>query len=73
MVTIDLSSESVIPIAKARLHIPGNPVFSTVWKYYKRGELESFMAGGRRFTSVEACHRFVEKSNARNSTVVADV
>lgn len=68
---IDIATETVIPIAEAPQHIPGRPSVATVWRWVlsgtRAGKLESFLVGGRRFTSVEAIQRFAERS-----TVAAD-
>lgn len=65
---IDIATETVIPIAEAPQHIPGRPSLATVWRWVlngtRAGKLESFLIGGRRFTSVEAIQRFAEQSTA---------
>lgn len=62
---IDLDREMVIPIRDAPRHFPGRPNISTIyrWLLQPKHPLESFVVGGRRFTSVEACQRFIERSN----------
>jgi hypothetical protein len=60
---IDLSRETPIPFSDARKLIPGNPHVSTLhrWRTGVRGrQLDSFLCGGRRYTSVEAIARFLQ-------------
>lgn len=63
---IDIATETVIPIAEAPQHIPGRPSLATIWRWVlsgtRSGKLESILIGGRRFTSVESIHRFVQQS-----------
>ena len=65
---IDIANETVIPIAEAPQHIPGRPSLATVWRWVlsgtRAGKLESFLVGGRRFTSLESIERFAQKSTA---------
>ena len=63
---IDIATETVIPIAEAPQHIPGRPSLATVWRWVlngtRAGKLESFLIGGRRFTSLESIQRFAQQS-----------
>jgi len=65
---IDIGNETVIPIAEAPQHIPGRPSLATVWRWVltgtRAGKLESFLVGGRRFTSLESIQRFAQQSTA---------
>jgi hypothetical protein len=65
---IDIANETVIPIAEAPQHIPGRPSLATVWRWVlsgtRAGKLESFLVGGRRFTSLESIERFAQQSTA---------
>ncbi|MCC7337879.1 MAG: DUF1580 domain-containing protein [Pirellulaceae bacterium] len=68
---IDLIAETVIPINKAARHYPyGRPSLATVYRHLGRGcrgaRLESFVAGGRRYTTVEAIRRFVAQTTANS-------
>jgi hypothetical protein len=60
--SIDISSEQLVPISQAHQHVPGRPHKSTLWRWILKGvrgqRLETVVAGGRRFTSVEAIERF---------------
>lgn len=62
--SIDIASETIIPINRAHEHIPGRPHKSTVWRWTQRGvrghRLETIVAGGRRYTSVQAVQRFCD-------------
>jgi hypothetical protein len=60
----DITSETVIPFNKAREHFPGRPHLSTLHRWRMCGcrgrRLESFLSGGRRYTSLEAIRRFLQ-------------
>jgi hypothetical protein len=69
---IDLTAETVIPINQAPKHYPyGRLNLSTVYRHFRRGcrgaRLETFVAGGRRYTTIEAIARFVERTTANSS------
>lgn len=69
---IDLTTETPIPINQAPKHYPsGRPNISTVYRHFTRGcrgvRLETFVEGGRRYTTIEAIARFIERTTA-NST-----
>jgi len=61
---IDLEAERLVPIKAAAKHIPGRPHLSAIYRWMQRTEkpLETVKVGGKRFTSIEAIHRFVEQS-----------
>ena len=63
---IDVASEQLVILTKAPSHIPGRPHLATVYRWFQKGvrggvKLETALVGGRRFTSVEAIQRFVER------------
>lgn len=65
---MDYSSETPVLLAKAGKHIPGNPHASTPIRWALHGvrgghKLESFLCGGRRFTTVESIGRFLARLN----------
>lgn len=66
---IDPRKETLIGIADARSQFPQQPSTATLWRWVLKGArgavLESIHVGGRRFTSIEACERFVEASSNR--------
>jgi hypothetical protein len=69
---IDLTAETVIPINQAPKYYPyGRPNLSTVYRHFGRGcrgaRLETFVAGGRRYTTIESIARFVERTTANSS------
>jgi len=65
---IDFTTESVVPLNKAAQHYPGSrPHLSTVYRHALSGALETFKVGGKRYTSVEAIHRLVERCTNPNS------
>ncbi len=65
---VDLLAEKAIPISKAPKHVPGRPHAATIWRWHQRGvrgvKLETFVAGGRRFTTEEAIERFIHRTTA---------
>lgn len=66
---IDIYTEDLVRVpTEAAKHIPGRPNPSTVWRWYKRGvrgvRLETVVVGGKRFTSLQAIRRFIERSTA---------
>jgi Protein of unknown function (DUF1580) len=74
---IDLTRESPIPLSHARSHIPGRPHISTLHRWSQgpgvRGrKLETFLAGGRRFTTLEAIQRFLCTDNYSADRAVTD-
>ena len=68
--SIDIESERLVPIRQAPKHIPGRPHLSAVYRWMQRSNnpLESILVGGRRWTSVEAIHRFIGNSNPTAAT-----
>jgi len=63
---IDAKSETIIPWGMASNYLPGQPCPGTLRRWMKgvHGvQLETIKVGGRRFTSVEACERFIAASN----------
>lgn len=67
---IDLSNEQLIPIREAPRHTPGRPHLSCFYRWMKRERcpLETVVVGGRRYTSVEAIHRFIERCSDTERT-----
>lgn len=67
---IDTKRETLITVAEARRQFPQQPSTATVWRWMLKGVrdavLESVHVGGRRFTSIEACHRFIEATSERD-------
>lgn len=62
---IDTENEQLITLADATKILPGRPNITTIWRWRNRGcrgvKLETVLSDGRRFTSVEALHRFQER------------
>ena len=60
---IDPACETPVPFHEAPQHIPGRPHISTLHRWRLNGvrgrRLETFLSGGRRFTSLEAIQRFL--------------
>jgi len=54
-----------IPLHKASVHIPGQPHISTLHRWRSHGirgtKLETYLVGGRRFTTREALQRFFDR------------
>jgi hypothetical protein len=66
---IDLTTETPIPINQSPKYYPaGRPNISTVYRHFTRGcrgvRLETFVVGGKRYTTIEAIQRFVERTTA---------
>ena len=65
---IDLLDQSPVSLAEASHLLPGRPHLSTLHRWRLRGvrgvKLETFLIGGRRFTSREALERFIERTTA---------
>lgn len=65
---IDLSAETPIPLREAGQQAPGSPHQSTLNRWWRRGvrgvRLETFLVGGKRFTTRDAMLRFFEATTA---------
>jgi hypothetical protein len=65
---IDPEREQVIPISDVPKITPGRPNLSTIWRWRLKGvrgiTLETFLSGGKRYTSVEAIRRFQSRVTA---------
>ena len=61
--TINIENEQIIPLREGPEHCPGTPHISAFyrWMNKKDSPLETIRVGGRRYTSVEAIHRFIER------------
>lgn len=66
---IDTNTETAVPFLDAPKHIPGRPHISTLHRWRLAGvrgrRLETFLSGGRRFTSLEAIERFLRHDDAQ--------
>lgn len=68
--TPDLKSETLVRISDSKT-LPCSPHRSTVYKWYKHGvdvggrivRLETVRIGRRRYTTLEAFHRFISQTN----------
>jgi hypothetical protein len=76
---IDPARETPIPFQQAPEHIPGRPHISTLHRWRLNGarnrKLETFLRGGRRFTTLEAIQRFLcpdENGGAQYTPVDGD-
>lgn len=62
-----IQNETVLSFQAASDAVPGKPHVSTLHRWANEGlggvRLEAFKLGGRRFTTLEALHRFFEKTN----------
>ncbi len=65
---INTEKERLRSFAEVTKILPGRPNITTIWRWQKRGvrgvKLETVLSGGRRFTSIEAIHRFQERVTA---------
>ena len=66
--SIDIQSETLVPVSKIPSHVPGRPHLATAWRWVNRGcrgvKLETLLVGGKRWTSLEAIQRFAEATTA---------
>ncbi len=76
--TIDITSDTLIPVSEIPSHLPGKVHVATVWRWIQRGcrgvRLETCLIGGRRHSSIEALQTFVDQTTAaadNTSTVTA--
>lgn len=62
---IDVQNENLYMVNKLLPQIPGQPHISTLIRWYTKGvrgvKLETALIGGRRFTSLEAIQRFIDR------------
>lgn len=67
---IDYQTEEIIPIRDVPKIVPQRPHISAIYRWLNRPEdpLESLMIGGRRFTSIEAIHSFIQRCTTGKST-----
>ena len=74
---IQIETEQMRPISRASADIPGRPHVSTLIRWSARGirgiRLETVIVGGRRFTSLEAIHRFLEALNATHAVAPTSI
>ena len=65
---MDILNETAIAISDAPRHIAGRPHIATVWRWRTHGvkgiRLESYVVGGRVFTTRKAIERFIERTTA---------
>ena len=68
--SIDIHTERVIPISQAPKHFPGRPNVSSVYRWFGKGSrgarLETIVVGAKRYTSIEAIERFIERTTANS-------
>ena len=69
---IDTQTETLLTMKQAQAEFPNSPSLPTLRRWIANGVrgnvLESVLIGGRRFTSKEACLRFIDASpNASSS------
>ena len=65
---IDTAAERLITFCEASGRLPSKPHACTIHRWSRRGvrgvRLETVLVGGRRFTSVEALRRFMQRATA---------
>lgn len=73
--SIDIHTERIIPINQAPKHFPGRPNVSSVYRWFGKGSrgarLETIVVGAKRYTSIEAIERFIERTTANSPGAVA--
>jgi hypothetical protein len=65
---IDFESETVFPLTEAPRRFPGSPSLSSIFRWATKGlkngrRLEVLKIGGRAYTSIEACKRFMASAS----------
>lgn len=71
-----MQKETYIPLAQLARTVKPKPVnVATVWRWYRVGvkgglKLETWLVGGRRYTSEEAYQRFLKRINEAKANVV---
>lgn len=62
---IDIDREELLSLAQATHRIPGRPTIRSLWRWVNHGvggqRLETIKCGSRRFTSMEAIRRFIDR------------
>ena len=62
---IDIDSEQLLTLAEAAREVPGRRHAGTLSRWWRKAvhgvRLETVLVGGRRFTSLEAIRRFIER------------
>ncbi len=60
-------NESYLTLREAARYFPTRPHLATVWRWAAKGvkgvRLETVVVGGQRFTTAEACDRFIAQLN----------
>lgn len=79
---IDLTTETLVPLNKARFPLPTQPGPQTLWRWSGKGVripgtdqraiLETVKLGGARMTTQEAVLRFIQAANPQSVPVVTE-
>ncbi len=68
VLSVSLLAEQPLTISQAAKTAPGRPSVSTCWRWAMKGvrgvKLESYVRGGRRFTTADALQRFIYRTTA---------
>ena len=66
--SISISTEDLVSLSSAAKLLPGRPHISSIFRWVSRGvrgnRLETWLIGGRRYTSREALERFIAATTA---------
>ena len=72
----DILTEDPVTLTEATRIFPGRPHASSIWRWYKHGcagvKLETYCAGGRRFTTRESITRFIQRVTAARDGVATE-
>ena len=72
-----MHSEQYVSFRQASRELPGNPHQATIYRWAQRGikgvRLESWLIGGRRFTSQQAIARFIALTTASGQLQAGNV
>lgn len=74
---VDLSVKTFLTLRQAALQAPGQPHVSTINRWWRRGirgvRLETYLIGGKRFTTLESLSRFFAATTAASIGETANV
>lgn len=67
---MDIHNEHLCLLSEVSCSMPSKPSYCTIMRWKREGlrgvKLETLLIGGRRYTSVEALHRFIKSVNCKS-------
>jgi hypothetical protein len=71
-----VQNQQLLTLKQASKTIPSRPHVATLWRWVNRGcrgiQLESWLIGGLRYTSVEAIEKFFAQTNSKPAPAKPD-